>query len=81
MCSHHVQPFHHKHALPPLSLPTTPSLLIPSHLSLSCTALQHVHPRCLERWQRSVQKLGNANDERLYICGVCRTPYTVGPPR
>ncbi|KAI8468936.1 MAG: hypothetical protein J3K34DRAFT_291838 [Monoraphidium minutum] len=43
--------------------------------------LRYVHPACLRKWQANVLKLGNANDERAYTCGVCRTRYTVGPPQ
>lgn len=43
--------------------------------------LRYVHPGCLRKWQANVQKLGYANDERAVACGVCRSRYTLPPPR
>lgn len=59
-------------------------VLKPSELISPCKCkgtLQHVHLRCLQKWQANVLKLGNVNDERAYVCGVCRSRYTVAPPR
>lgn len=43
--------------------------------------LKYVHQSCLHKWQANVQKLGGKRDERATVCGVCRTRYTVLPPK
>ncbi len=56
----------------------------PSELISPCKCkgtLRYVHPACLAKWQSNVLRLGQAGDERAYICGVCRTPYSVAPLR
>ncbi|KAL4442669.1 hypothetical protein ABPG77_006663 [Micractinium sp. CCAP 211/92] len=46
-----------------------------------CSGTQkHVHLKCLRRWQESVQKR-NSFDERAFRCSVCRTLFSVPPPK
>lgn len=46
-----------------------------------CTGTQkHVHLKCLRRWQESVQRRDIA-DERAFRCSVCRTLFSVPPPK
>ncbi|KAL4424312.1 hypothetical protein ABPG75_001613 [Micractinium tetrahymenae] len=59
------------------TLDDSASLLSPC---LCAGTQKHVHLKCLRRWQESVQKR-DISDERAFRCSVCRTPFSVPPPK